>query len=374
MNAPQRVVSELADFLRAHHWMEVRTRRQSVALFRSPAGTEVLLPLDEQLGDYDDLLARSVRSVAKERGMDEAGLLEALAAPGIDRVRFRLSGSAVLNGKIPLSVAVDLLGSAQRCFLAAACSTLRPRPFFARLSLAEADAYVRELTVGHTERGSYVVPFEAPLRLAHEPLSFPDVDRSPGFGRAATRTLFQAIATLVETLEEAERSASDHVFESLAAEATPVSANLCEALAGIVQPDADTTLDLRATWSPRAPEPVSVPTSVRIEARHAERLARVASRLRPSRAARTDRFIGVITELRGTPDGLGGVEGEITVRLFHDDDTAPLLAARANLSASQYEVALEAHRKNQVVEIAGKLARRPRLSRLDDVSVLRPLA
>lgn len=233
---------------------------------------------------------------------------------------------------------------------------------------------MRELTVGPTERGSYVVPIDAPLRLTHEPLTFPEVDRSPGFGRAATRTLFYATAALVETLEEAERSASDEPFESLAAEGSPVSANLCEALAAIVPPDGGATLDLRATWSPRYAEPSSVPTIVRLEGRHGERLARAASRLRPSREAKVDRFVGVITELRGTPDGLGGVEGEITLRLFHDDDTAPLLAARANLTASQYEVAIEAHRKNQVVEIAGRLARRPRLSRLDDVSVLRPLA
>ena len=174
-----------------------------------------------------------------------------------------------------------------------------------------------------------------------------------------------ALTSVVEALDAGNVESSELVRRL----PPSVSANLCEAVSQIASLDSAECVDVSASWALRYPPPIG-PSSVRIERRHAEGFSHVARQLRPPRHDEEDRFLGFVAELRGVPDGMGGVEGEIAVRLFVDDDTSAL--ARAHVPAAIYKVAHDAHGKNQLVEVTGKLERRARVHRLV-VKTLRPV-
>lgn len=105
-------------YLRSRGWNAVRSRRQEVAIFRSPSDppVEVQVPLDHDLADYADAMSRLVSRIASYEGRPQELLLRELAADDLPvghvwlRRRFRdvkddpvdplismLSGSGVLD-------------------------------------------------------------------------------------------------------------------------------------------------------------------------------------------------------------------------------------------------------------------------------------
>lgn len=341
---------DFRDYLLARHWTNSPSRREHVAVYRSPGSgeLEVQLPLDTNFADYEDSILLAARSVAIGEGRDLASILRDLALPRRDVIRYALSGEATKTGTISLQAGAAMLGGALKSLLASACSVQRPRRVHPRMSLGDAESFVRGCRLGQTEVGSFVLMIEAPLDIRSEVAS-----TEVPFGRRATTYLFAATHYLAEAVRRGE---SNRVLED-DEKAPLVSANLCESLVEMMPADESADLGLSSAWSPVIPAPSGVASDVRIDRTMFEPIERLAAQLRPTRGSEPAKFVGTVVELSGAPNATGQLDGEVVLQVQADDQ---ILKVRVTLGAEDYEQAGVAHFQQRYVTIRGLLHRRRR--------------
>ena len=161
------LAKELVELLREHGWHQAVSKRP-LAIFRNAADDEIVVPLEPTMGDFASEVDRAITRTSAAMGLRHGELVQALTEPSFDRVSFRLAGPGITFGKLPLRDAVALYEGARRCFAASACSVTHPRPFHPRLTSVDAESFMNEISVGPALVGSYVVPFETPVRLENE--------------------------------------------------------------------------------------------------------------------------------------------------------------------------------------------------------------
>jgi hypothetical protein len=338
---------DLRDYLVAREWVSVPSRRGDAVIYRSPGdgAAEVQIPLDTSLPDYGDAMILASRRVAGFEGRAVEQVLRDLVQPRRDIVRYALAGEAVQAGSIGLLAGFSLVSGAVKSLLASACSVQRPRRFHPRMTLTDAESYVRACQLGQTEIGSYVLTIDAPLDIPGQLVS----DGLP-FGRRATTYLLAAAGHLAQSIRRGE---PERVLEERP-DVPLVSANLCEALVEIMPPDESADLRLSSAWSPLIPSPSSVPVDVRFDRSMFASVERLAGQLRPAPGSEAARFVGKVIELSGAPNPSGELEGEVLLQIQVDDQ---LLKARVLLGTSEYRLAGTAHLEQRYVSVRGLLHR-----------------
>jgi hypothetical protein len=331
----------------ARHWLEIPSRLGHVAIFRSPGAgaAELQLPLDPGLADYADAVALATRRIASFEDRPLEQLLRDLLQPRSDTIRYALSGAATEAGTVGLIAGLSLVQGALKTLLASACSVQRPRRFHPRMTLAEAESYVRACRLGQTEIGSYVLTIDAPLDI-HAQLDATEIP----FGRRATTYLFASTGRLAQAVRRGEPS---RILDD-PADAPWVSANLCEALVEMMPTDESADLQLTGAWSPLLPAPAATPSVVRFDRTMFEPIERLARQLRPSAGTAAVKFVGKVVELSGAPNPAGQLEGDVVLQVQADDQ---LLNARVTLGVEDYANAGTAHLSQQYVSVHGQLHR-----------------
>lgn len=135
--------------------------------------TEVQIPLDTSLADYGDAIVLAVRRISDHEARPVEHVLRDLMQPRSDTLRYALSGAAIETGTVGLTAGLSLVQGAVKSLLVSACSVQRPRRFHPRMTLAEAEGFVRSCRLGQTEIGSYVLTVVAPLDIT-DPLDRAD--------------------------------------------------------------------------------------------------------------------------------------------------------------------------------------------------------
>jgi hypothetical protein len=147
--------------------------------------------------------------------------------------------------------------------LAAASTALAPRAVLSAVTLDQAREFARRVRLGQTERSSSVLTVQSPVR--------PQLDYRPGVPAeadvAAVPYERRVMRTLARSLDAVRRSAVDATASGSAqsfveAVELGVSANLCEAVAGMLDAPETQALSVRFTWSPVRPEQTDVPALV----------------------------------------------------------------------------------------------------------------
>jgi hypothetical protein len=271
-------------------------------------------------------------------------------------IRYALSGEATKTGTISLQAGVALVGGALKSLLASACSAQRPRRVHPRMTLGDAESFVRGCRLGQTEIGSFVLAIDAPLDIRDEIL----LSEVP-FGRRVTHYLFAATSHLAEAIRRGEpsRVLDDDATSPL------VSANLCESLVEMMPTDESADLQLSSAWSPLIPVSSDTVSVVRIDRTMFEPIERLAAQLRPSRGQERAKFVGTVVELSGVPNAAGRLEGDVVLQIQADDQ---ILKVRTTLPADDYEQAGHAHLEQRYITVRGLLRRGRRLHALEQVS------
>jgi hypothetical protein len=337
----------LRDYLAARRWQSVPSRLGHAAIYRSPGAGEfeVQIPLDPDLVDYADAIELAARRISSFEARPAEQVLRDLVQPRRDTVRYALSGAATETGTIDLVAGRALVEGALKSLLASACSVQRPRRFHPRMTLTDAESYVRACRLGQTEMGSFVLTVDAPLDI-HARL---DAAEAP-FGRRATTLLLESTAYLARSIRQGEAT---RVLDERP-DAPLVSANLCEALVEMMPPDESADLRLSGTWSALIPAPTSVPAVAHFDRTMFESVERLAQQLRPSQSAGGAHFVGKVVELSGAPNAAGQLDGDVILQVQADDQ---LLKVRVALAASDYAAAGAAHLAQQYVSVHGELHR-----------------
>lgn len=337
---------DLRSYVAARTWSQVPSRRDYAAIYRSPGGgsVEVQIPLDTSLADYDDAMLLAVRRLAGFEGRPPEQLIRDLLQPRCDTLRYALADTTLGTGTVDLLTGTSLLNGATKSLRASACSVQHPRRFHPRMSLTDADSYVRSCRLGQTEIGSYVLTINAPLDI-HDQL---EADDQIPFGRRATTLLLDSTSYIARSIRQGEEA---RILEDRA-NAPLVSANLCEALVEMMPPDESADLRLCGSWSPLVPPPKSVAVEILLDRSMFESIEQLAQRLRPARGSEPGQFVGKVIELSGNQNDMGDLEGDVVLHVQTDDQ---LLKVRVSLDPSEYRVAGTAHLEQRYVSVRGQL-------------------
>ena len=334
----------LSTYARAAGWSRHEPYRVHSDVYVGEKLPEIIIPRTERLGDYASVVAALIDMFARVAGRDELTVYRSLVTADRDVVRVQAGESE--DGSVALSDGVDLIGGAREMLLAAACSLDNPKPVYGAGANRDAADLLKGVRLGQMDHGSFVVTLLTPVVSPPMPTLFPDDgDQNPPIERRLTLRLMDAL-TAVRKAAERTAAGDEGAFGGVVEGG--VSANLCEALVRIIERFA--TLDVNVSWA--RTRPVTSPRPVVRFGRTDAPLLRQAARSFRERAPRPDvRLIGYVGLLRR-----GEADDDGTIRLVASIDRQRLSVTTV-LEQKDYERAVQAHKEQVPVVLAGDLER-----------------
>ena len=334
----------LSAYARAAGWSPQKRYRVHSDIYVGEARPEIIVPRTVRLGDYASVVSRLIETFAQVSGQDELTVYRSLVIADRDVVRVRTAESD--DGSVTLNQGADLIGGARDMLLSAACSLRDLRPVYRAGANREAAELLKRVRLGQTDQGSFVVTLLTPIVPPPMPALLPDPDDlNAPIERRMTRRLVEALSAVRGAVERTAAGEEGAFGESVA---SGVSANLCEALARIIEPFP--TLDVGVSWARTRPMTASG-TVVRFGWTDTAVLREAARSFR-DRAPRPDvRLHGFVRLLKR-----GQVDDDGTIGLAADVD-GQRQSVVAVLEREDYERALQAHSDRALVVLAGDLDR-----------------
>lgn len=354
---PQQVRS----YALARGWQRIPQRNPNLAVFGHANADfeQLLVPMDDELLDYDRRLAEVVETLAGFEQRSAESILADLLTSDADIVRFRVSSPATDGGSIPLAEGIRLLEGSKRSLLAAAHSVLNPVRHHPRMWRSEAQQLLSKCHMGQTERGSFAISISCPLRAveADQPL----LAGVETFTRKAVSALLRSVHQIVQAID------ADEVQQLLtpAEDQIPVSVNLCDALLQMQPPEEESHLDLGVSWASSSAPLIQLPPSVRVRHEFFAIIADVARDLRPAQAPATSLFVGHVENVGGELGDDGRMQGEVVLSLMFEESVQ---AARVTLGPEDWLIAHAALASHSVVRLKGILHPGSRTHRITDVT------
>ncbi len=336
----------LAAFARGEGWMKTETYGAHADVYTAPGKPEIILPRTVRLGDYATVVSKLIGVFAALNDRDELATYRDLVGADRDVVRVRALGGEG-DGAIALDAGVEIVTQARQMLLAAACAVHAPQALYRAGANREASDYMRRVKLGQTEQGSFVVTLLAPAPPLLQPRLEPtwaNLDDEP-MERRVTRGLMTAL--------EAARAAAELALSGNAAafqEAvmSGVSANLCEAVGGLIEQS--NGLDISLTWAKTRPTP-EVKRTVGFSKNDAEILKEAARVFRERQPKPDVKLVGTVLKLKRDLDD---IEGLVTFKVVVDGKYQSVSAV---LDQSNYSIAVRAHDAKAELIVNGDLER-----------------
>jgi hypothetical protein len=346
--------TDLRDYAKVRGWTPVpEAIVDRLYVLKSPKGQyrQLIVPMDVDSPDFDDALRVAIGELSQVEGrafsLVEASLMESSS----DTWSFGVTTMRPSEDGLPLSYAALAMKGIENAFRAAACSEVQRQPFHPRMKRVEAQRLVEAAQMRHTVNGSFVLKIGCPI----DAISTEDSDGSASklpFVRRAMLGMSDAVHQLITALET---DTLDKLVEEARQDGrSPLSANLCEALAAFKYEELKANLDLSVAWSCRLESPAPVHLKkARIQWDYFPRIEEVGTALRPAQEAREQTFVGTVDELKGDPSPGPEREGEVILGLLIDTE---IVKAKVNLSAAHHRIAFEAYGQGHaLVQVTGRL-------------------
>ena len=336
----------LSAYARVAGWSRTESFGEYSDVYTGSDLPEIIIPRTQRLGDYVQVVARLIRIFAQVAEVDEAILYNDLVVADRDVTRVRVDDGEV-SGSINLEHGPNLVSGARDMLLAAACSLYEPRQVYRVGANREANDYLRRVRLGQTEQGSFVVTLLSPvIPPALEYDLLPDfANYYDPLERRVTRRLVQALSAVnratAKTMTGDKAAFTNAVTEG-------ISANLCDALAQMIEPYE--SLDVSTTWA--RSRPLQEPRDAVRFSKDDAIILREAARSFRSREPRLDfRLFGSVQRLKRDHSE---TDGTVTLRAHFDGKTQSVTAV---LNESDYDRAIMAHRVKAPVIVDGDLDR-----------------
>lgn len=345
----------LSAYARAAGWIREEPYGDHSDVYVHGEAPEIIIPRTDRLGDYVNVVSRLIEIFAEAAETDELSLYRDLVTADRDVVRVRTAPEGA-NGSVTLDDGVSLITGARDMVLATARSLREPRPLYHARTNREAGDYMRQVHLGQTEQGSYVVTLLTPVvppPMGQAALFDSAADDAP-VGRRMTQRLIEALTAAREATERTSAGDANAFPEAVARGA---SANLCDAVATLIEPFGG--IDVGLTWARTWPAETTRET-VRFGAFDAPILREAARRFRAWEPKPDVSLIGRIQRLRRDDRE---ADGTITLRTYVD---RRVVSVAADLDQSNYDRAIQAHQNDAVVVMTGDLERFGRQWRLRD--------
>lgn len=345
---------ELVAYLRTAGWTEVTREAGRFGIWslrHDDDSSEILLPLDRTLRDFPNRVREVLATLEKVEDRSELEILHDLATASADVVRARLDTDDPASSSVGLDEGVALVEKARDLLSAAACAALGPRAVYGPRRPRQASEYVKRARLGQTEQGSYVISLisrVAPILDVHMV-----GDQEEPFERAVTTTLARALLGVQTAAESAVVTGTFDAFRDRVADG--VSANLCDALVGMCGgTETPRGLTFEFSWSRTRPLQNHEPYRRASIAPDAVPVIAEAARLfREAIPQENYELLGPVVKLERYGEG----RGEATLLGIGE---AALRHVRLTLEPPDYAMAVEAHARNQFIEVLGTLTKEGR--------------
>jgi hypothetical protein len=334
--------SAVSAYLRANGWTREREQMPSTAAIWTKGDEfEVLLPLRPEYLDFRRRMLEMIDTLRRAEQRPTAQVVADVASSGFDVVRVRLISPETKEGTLLLDEAADIVARSRDLLLAAACSTVQPKMCYSSRKPREASEYLRRLRLGQTERGSFVLSILSPVAplLASKQA---DLDMPEPFDRRTLETLLSGVSAARDAAINPEDISA---FES--AVERGVSANLCEALAGLTgYDDPEYDVEISFSWAltrPKHNEQLHI-------AKNSASVIRQAAEMLKAKAPEEDCLvIGPVIILNRPHDA---DEGRAVVLMANGTSSRRV---SVELRGADYQQALIAHTDRSLISMVGTL-------------------
>ena len=343
-----RAVSPLAlsAYARSAGWSRTDAFGNNSDVYTGLQLPEIIVPRTQRLGDYAQVVAKLVGIFAQVAEVDDAELYNDLVLADRDVTRVKVNDGDD-DGTIDLEQGAKLVTGSMDMMLAAASSLSEESPVHRPRSNSQANAYLRGLRLGHTERGSFVISILSPVisSYAQENLMLDSDTPDDPLQRQVTLRLAQALSAARNATSKAIRGDTTAFFEAVS-EGT--SANLCEALVRMMGPF--NSLEVSTTWALTHPmvEPRHVARFFKNDART---LRRAARSFRDREPGRETSLVGRVQILKRDYSERSGT---VTLRASIDGRVRSVTTV---LSESDYNRAIQANADKFPIIVEGNLVR-----------------
>jgi hypothetical protein len=355
-----RTPAELSMYLRTRGW-HLEEHNGTLARWTRSAGDvgefEVLQPLDPAIRDYAARVGDAVATLAVVEDRSELDILHAITEVSADIHLVSIFPADEPPGLIALEDGVTAYESLRNLVIASAY------PVFANQHRVVQPArkpqglteFLRTVRIGPALEGSYTLTVHTPVppRLTQQQSLFdseaPHWQEYP-VERQVSLQLYEAVRAAYEAAEAALLT-SDGLDPFTRAVENGLSANLCEALAGLGG-NAGHPFQLSLSLAAVRGEPREL-APVRFRRDHLPVIREAAAELRARTPDEDVVVTGEVVRLHREPGGAG----EITL-VGRVDDQEPLRRIWIDLPSDDYELAMRAHQEMHEVTVTGNLVRR----------------
>ncbi|MEU3559349.1 hypothetical protein [Kitasatospora sp. NPDC006786] len=347
--------NEIRSYLKVNGWAPV-DGGELAELWSLPgfADEVVLVPLKQTAPDFTKRVHILLNDLARVEAQETRTVHDAITTVYHDVTDLRASHPSLSDGSIPLEAGYELFVSAKRLRVASAAATLRRQGHFRNFP-SRAREQAREVRIGQTRRGSYIVPIISQARSPLEVYTPGQNDIDAGveevlFDRRVTATMSRALGVL-EEMASAEREPTPSEITDSVGEG--VSYELCQALAKVVNADSVNALDVSFNWSRVAAPPPGAPPQVTFNEDTIEILDKVSTQLKTRTSTRQHLIYGVVTNLSRQPDD---DDGRVGVRTLLQ---RRIRVVWMTLPPDVYHVAVRCHDEGVPVQVQGVLTSPP---------------
>lgn len=357
--------TEIASYLRSRGWRQAQYVAGSNSLWEISNGSdvEILLPLNAAYYDYARRISEILDTLEVVERRSQLEILADIQVTTSDVIRIHLQNSAYENGSVPLEDGMRFVEHTREMLIAAACSTIQPKPAYYSRKPAEVANYLATVRLAQTERGSYVLALHSPVppRLSNggqgslfQTEDLPEGDDDP-LERKIVLRLAHSLAYTTQAIEQAVALGDFAPFKDAVEHG--VSANLCEALAGLSASERTQSTSVRISWASVRMVSSNTPSRFRISEDASSTLKEAARLLRASAPRDDFELLGLVVALRREGDAPNRILVTTTI-----DDRPRYVTLE--LSPVDYQIAIRAHDNETPIRCEGDLLREGRSYRL----------
>lgn len=338
---------DLIGYLRSAGWTREAEWGEKAAVWVKPEvrDADVLLPLVTGAGDFALRMSEVLLTLERIEGRSQEEILHDVLTVSADILRIRCNAGEAGDGSVPLEVGAELIEQAQQLIAAAASSAVQPKAYWARKKPAQATDYLKQVKLGQTERGSFVITVHSPV----PPEMRTGMETELPFERKVMQTLTGAVDTARTATRQAMESGDFAPFhEGVKA---GLSANLCEALARMGEVAGEGGLGLRVTWSRGRAAAAGPVWQGQMESQFVPVLKEAARLFKWTEIDEELELCGFVEKLDRAPDAQFGT---VTIGAWLE---AGVRRVKLELGDEEYRVATQAHETRKPIQCSGVLTR-----------------
>jgi hypothetical protein len=350
---------EVVAYLRATGWNKKAESRGKWSLWylidSDGNNFELGVPFSHELRDFAARMSDALDVLETVEDRSQLEILRDLLVTSADVIRIRFTDGELADGSVPLEDGSQYFQKAKDLMLAAACAAVAPRAYYPSRKPAEAIDYLRNVRLGQTELGSFVLTILSRVPPGLTVGGSRSLENGEPFERRVTQVLSKSLEAVRTAAEEA--ASTGQVESFVEAVDKGVSANLCDAVAGLGQsPTGSRNIQFSFSWSRSRPllAPANVPNMILLPADAFPVIHEAALYLKESPSVENFAARGPVVKLEKAEEAS---KGSITIHCLVDGQ---LRKVTVELSEPDYRRAVAAHGKNQIVRCSGALIREGR--------------